>query len=65
MTKNNQSKTVNDDTLDSSNIISAVFERDDPFYDSVASIWNLDLNYLDEDGQKSRMFININIQKLL
>lgn len=36
-------------------IVSAGVERDDPFYETVASLWNISLN-LDVDGQKRTIF---------
>lgn len=38
-------------------IVSAELERDDPYYEGVASLWNISLD-LDIDGQKSHAFID-------
>ena len=38
-------------------IVSAELKRDDPYYERVASLWNISLD-LDIDGQKSHAFID-------
>ena len=38
-------------------IVSAEFKRDDPYYEKIASLWDISLD-LDIDGQKSHAFID-------